>query len=333
MRKRNKKNQCNDLDDTSKNTIIDIHKETQNSIQENKVATSTDMQPTKPPQIFKRIIAFLREKDNQPLIANIVAIGVLVVTSILAWYTYRLYKNASDDSAIARKSANAATSSALIAQKTFEATKKYNDSSLAIQQKAFGVTEFYNKGSLTLQEKAIKSNDIDSKERFKRDTAALGLQIQSLKQNQQQFIKQNEPYLQVYIDSIQFINKKERIVYTMVNLTPIPVKIIAQKAMVWKTPIEPVSKESDLLVGADINYYVIKESPQTRVLTSSDTLTSQEIKWIIDGYHFTYWKAEFKFQNLISTKIKTYRFMVKLTKLKDKRTYTDFIYNENSEEK
>src|SRR5579863_2497401 len=69
--------------------------------------------------------------------ADIINVGMLIVTTLLMLFTYRLYKTAVHDSDTADASAKAATNAATIAQKTFEATKKYNDSSLAIQVKLF----------------------------------------------------------------------------------------------------------------------------------------------------------------------------------------------------
>lgn len=265
--------------------------------------------------------------------ADIINVGMLIVTTLLMLFTYRLYKTAIHDSDTADTSAKAATNAATIAQQTFEATKRYNDSSLVIQKRFFEETKGYNKGSLHIQQEAFVSNTKDSKERFTRDTTALGLQIKSLKQNQEQFIKQNEPYLQLYIDSEKFIGATGQIFYTLVNLTPIPVKITSVKSAIQCQPKQPVElPETMLNKSFDINYYVIKEAPQGRradFFNVPDTVN----KFVNNGAYFTYWQVIFKYQNLISGKQKTYRLRVKLTKLKNKRTYADFIYNDNSEEK
>ncbi|WP_295671751.1 hypothetical protein [uncultured Mucilaginibacter sp.] len=272
-------------------------------------------------------------------ISDLISLGMLIVTTFLAFFTFQLYNTAVKDSRTADTSAKAAVFAAIIAKQTFDATKRYNDSSLAIQQKVFGETKEYNTGSFDIQKRAFEGSSLDSKERFKRDTTALGLQIQSLKQNQKQFIKQNEPYLQVYIDSISInksiINyKRADIFYTLVNLTPIPVKIISQKGNEIFSFKPPVNISNAPLVDAgDINYYVIKESPQNRKLTITTNLYEEDIKNIMEGKWSTYWIDEISYENLISGKIKTYKFSVKITRFNNRGTYSEFINNDNSEEK
>ena len=279
-------------------------------------------------------IVIPNDKSNRNArIANSIAGMALVISAILAWYTFKVFEIASSQKDSVKKSADASMLSAQTAQNTLIESKRYNDLYIQSQIDAFNESKRYNNGSLSMQQKTFESNNKDSRERFMRDTSALGLQIKSLKQSQDQFLKQNEPYLQVYIDSLYFVGNRVRVVYTLVNITSIPVKIISEKTDIRFSPIEPIIKDKDLQPSADINYYVIKESPQTRTITPMDSLSINERKWITEGSNFTYWKAVFDFQNLISGKIKKYSFYVKLTKLKDRRTYADFISNDNYVEK
>jgi len=269
-----------------------------------------------------------------------IAAFALVISVIMAYATFRLFQQSLTQSKAATDSAKAAITADSL-------SKVYNDSTLKIQRVsldsqisakrqsdiAAAIKSRNDSDLFRLQKLSVENNSKDMQERFIRDTTAIGLQIKALRQNQDQFIKQNEPYLQIYIDSLHFIGNRVQIVYTLVNLTPIPVKIIKQVSKVRFSPIEPIINDKDLIISSDINYYVIKESPQNRTITVNDTLSVNERKWIIDASNFTYWKAIFSFQNLISGKIKTYSFYVKLTKLKDKRTYPDFISNDNSIEK
>lgn len=272
--------------------------------------------------------SIVHNKYWPPSLADVIAFLMLLVTAALAWFTFGLYQSATEDSGTAKTAAT-------ISQQTFDASKKYNDSSLAIQAKLFDETKTYNRGSLDIQQKSFVGNNKDNKERFIRDTTALGLQIKSLKQNQAQFIKQNEPYLQVYIDSMGVAaNNTIQIFYTIVNLTPIPVKIIAHKSAgtAWNSPPPPIAP--DKMAGSiDNNYYVIKESPQSRKYTFPIKLEDKIAQNVKNGTMFFYWISEIKYQNLISQKTKSYIFEVKLTKLKNGATYTDFISNDNSEEK
>lgn len=285
------------------------------------------------PTPHQQVISTNDKGNRNARIANFIAGMALVVSAVLAWYTYKVFEIASSQKDSVKKSADASMLSAQTAQNTLIETKRYNDSYLQSQANAFNEAKRYNDGSLTIQKNTFESNNKDSKARFTRDTAALGLQIKSLKQSQEQFVKQNEPYLQVYIDSM-VVNKKTEILYTIVNLTPIPVKITSQRGTGTVSKTKPTnSKDAVLISGTDINYYVIKESPQGRKLTLPQEFTNDDIKIMKDGEASVYWINEISYQNLISGKIKTYTFYVKLTKLKNGRTYTDFFTNDNSQEK
>ncbi len=213
MTEPNKEGDDNQPNQHPDNVITNVHKETQNNTQEGEHANNSGHQSHKNPPIHKRVLTFLGNKDNQPLIANLVAIGILVVTSILAWYTYRLYKNASEDSKTARQSAYAANNSAIIAQKTLDTTRKYDSISLVKQQKA------------------IDDNNASSQLAFKRANKSLTFQDSSLKETQKEFEIENRPLIQItHIKLVTFeIGKQVEVDFNVTNFGKQPARIINNK--------------------------------------------------------------------------------------------------------
>ena len=129
--------------------------------------------------IYNRIITLFSNETNQPKVANIISLAMVVVTFLLFVYTYRLYKTAAEDSKTARQSAKAADNSAVTAQNTLDETKKYDSLSLIKQQKA------------------IDDNNEGSKQAFDRANRSLTLQDSSLRETQKEFEIENKPFVQI----------------------------------------------------------------------------------------------------------------------------------------
>jgi len=255
------------------------------------------------------VVSVKNQKNWQPIIANIVSAFAVAVSIAMAVVTYRLYDIASSQS----KSANTA---ATIAKKTFEETEKYDSASLAMQREAFD------------------SNNKDAISKYKRDTSTFNLQVKALKQNQEQFTKQNEPFIQVYIDTIIYINRPRIIIrYVLTNLTPTPIQVLTFKSFIVPASIEPTFKAFSSKYENAGKFYIIKESPQKRYITRNVITNQQTMEWIKSGFYSVYWECEFTYQNLISYKMRIYRFAVKIGMLADGRIYPEFIYNENKDVK
>jgi hypothetical protein len=70
--------------------------ETNSDIEELENSRQTAQQTNSEPSINKWIIAFIANKEKQPLIANWLSLGMVIITAILAIYTYKLFNTSSD---------------------------------------------------------------------------------------------------------------------------------------------------------------------------------------------------------------------------------------------
>ncbi|WP_291123010.1 hypothetical protein [Flavobacterium sp. UBA6046] len=146
-------------------------------------------------------------------IADKIALFSVIVAAILAYFTYRLYSIASEDSKTANISALAADNSAKIAQKTLEATNKYDLASLIKQQKA------------------IDDNRKSSQLAFDRANKSLTLQDSSLKETQKEFDIENRPFIQVSDINVDTSSNKYNITVkcNLINTGKQPAQIISAK--------------------------------------------------------------------------------------------------------
>ncbi|MDB5115411.1 MAG: hypothetical protein JWQ79_903 [Mucilaginibacter sp.] len=87
--------------------------------------------------ISVNILSYQKKRDWQSIIANIVAMLACAIAFGLAIVTYRLYKIASNQAQTSKDAADAAKAAVVISDSTFNATKRYNDSSLIEQEKVF----------------------------------------------------------------------------------------------------------------------------------------------------------------------------------------------------
>ncbi|MGZ3754020.1 MAG: hypothetical protein ACXVAY_15145 [Mucilaginibacter sp.] len=269
------------------------------------------------------------DKSNRNArIANVIAGIALVVSAILAWYTYKVFEIASSQKDSVKKSADASMLSAQTAQNTLNETKRYNDSYLKSETDAFNEAKRYNDGSLNIQQNAFDSNNKESKERFKRDTMALGLQIKALKQSNEQFVKQNEPYLKVEIDSVYVQYGQLKVRYYIINLSNTPVRVIGEKTEAQIAVTPPVKKGAfnDRLDGIT---YITKESPQQKIFTLRN-ITKEAIEMANDGTYSIYWNAVFEYVNEITDEKRLYTISVKINKTNGRNPpYQSFSDNTN----
>jgi len=201
-------------------------------------------------------------------------------------FTGGLYYSATKDS---KTASNAAT----IADSTFKATKRYNDSSLKIQERVF------------------KSNDSNSKKSLK-------AQIASLKETQKDFGITNEPYLEItkaYIDTF-VVGKFVYVNYIINNLGNYPVKIIGSKAYTAVRKTDPFKESSNKQSAFNnlriINQYVIKENEMGYSDISPMILTQGNYNAITKYGYFFWFFGNIEYINLITKKKKEYRFSIKM---------------------
>lgn len=208
----------------------------------------------------------------------------------------------------------------------------------------------YAKGRDTTNDKKEKENAILASIKYSKDTARANSSlkeavksttasiklanqsIESLKDEQQRFEKQNQPYLQmvrVAIDSA-VAGKKLYIMYEIENITHIPVKILSHRMFI---DIEgntikrrPFFKLSLVKVGS----YLIKENPLKRKVYSSQYLTTTEADLINnDRSIILYITDETIYENGITEKLRYYKAVIKLLYDPNRGCYNEFIENKN----
>ncbi len=192
------------------------------------------------------------KKNWQPTIANFISLLALIVSGILALYTYKVFKIADAQSVSVKMSAKASIDASNTAKNTLEETKKYN------------------KEYLQLQKESIKGSNEDSKARSDKISESLDMQMKSLHESQKQFELNNQALLQVSnFDTLKFRGKNPIIQFFVSNLANQPAKIT--KLFIAAVISSP---NTDTLITKAIkdlerkklpyltdNLYIMKESP------------------------------------------------------------------------
>ncbi|WP_295664864.1 hypothetical protein, partial [uncultured Mucilaginibacter sp.] len=137
---------------------------------------------------------------------------MLIVTAFLAFYTWRVFNQTTRQTEIADSSAKASKISADAAKKSADLQKQALDSQIA----------------------AKKQSDIADAQKLKRDTdftnkqkKGIDAQIAAIKQSNDEFIIQNEPFLQCRIDTttIQMRNNNIiRVFFNIQSLSKMPIR-------------------------------------------------------------------------------------------------------------
>jgi hypothetical protein len=187
-----------------------------------------------------------------PSLTDIIAFFMLLVTGALMWFTYGLYKSATEDSKTSVSSASAANRSATIAQQTLNEIKDYNTKSLAEQDKNFTDIRKYNDSSLLIQKAIIDSNSFANRSNLERTNKSLALQDSTLRETQREFEIENQPLLQIInIHLIPFeVNKTIHLTFDLRNFGKQPARLIVNKHIMRINPIDkaPIINESEMVV-------------------------------------------------------------------------------------
>ncbi|WP_214070318.1 hypothetical protein [Mucilaginibacter sp. dw_454] len=267
--------------------------------------------------------------------ADTIAVFALIVGVVMAVVTYNLFSISQYQAQSVIDAGNAAKTSATIARNTLTETQRFNSLTLSNQQKSDrksdtteSIKRKNDKATFELQQKVYTNSINDAKKRFYIDTQTLHLQIKGLKQTQDQFTKQYEPYLKLNVDSIIVRFNKLYIYYTMFNLTNTPVKVVSIESTAYIRGTEsiiPVKMPSP----ASESMYIIKETPQIRFF-SIPYATTDEIKYVVTGLWSVFWDVEFEYINQITDEKRRYIVSVKLNKTRGENPpYPTYKKNDN----
>ncbi|WP_183575414.1 hypothetical protein HDF18_15935 [Mucilaginibacter sp. X5P1] len=275
--------------------------------------------------IIKRIITFLSNKNNQTLISNCVSIGMLIVTAVLAWYTFKLFEQATTQTAASAKSANAAAASVTIAQQTFIADTIYNNKSIKSQVVAI------RKAHIADSIKAIKDSLT-----FDLQKQGLQGQIASLIETRKDFEKENQPYL-VAKELQNPIFKAGSIVsfdYSLFNYGKQPVKIIKMGSTLEFVPKQDSvsflkNPFSYLTNWQDVSEYVANGYPRKEFFKQKELMSSSTEYAFYNGIYTIYLIGRCDYINNINEKERRYDYLIKISYTKEYGELWSFIYNEN----
>lgn len=217
----------------------------------------------------------------------------------------------------------------------FFQTKKSTDAAIKAANAADNTykEQRFNDGVLRRRDSinAIANED-NERRRFSLDSTSTQAQIQSIKEAQKQFEVENEPYLQIEVTSIDtpFLKGKPiSIKYDIKNLKINPVKIIIDKGAFEITDARPdkfdVFKKKSK--GANFNVYTTKESPyKTGGILPTE---ARVFNAVAGGKSSVFILNDIEYIDLLSSKKRFYKSIIKITITNFPYFTTEFIYNEN----
>jgi hypothetical protein len=235
--------------------------------------------------------------------ADTIALGMLLVTIVLAWYTFGLYESATEDSKITKISSNAANKSAEIAGHTLDEIKKYNTASLEKQQIA------------------LDKSDQTNRDNFDRIDKSLSIQDSSLKETQKEFDINNAPFLQMKISRISKIEVGKQIDIGIIveNLGAYTAQTIKSNVVCATKNIPPTIEEVNAIVKHNDKFvlpegsYISKGNPiENELYKVIDSLNERQYKMLMDEKWFIYMGGNIEYINLANGKRKKYIYMIKI---------------------
>ncbi|TAM97802.1 MAG: hypothetical protein EPN39_10515 [Chitinophagaceae bacterium] len=243
----------------------------------------------------------IENKKQSVTTADKIAFAGLIVNVLLAVFTYLLFREATNSTKTANEAVAEARRSNSISEINYALAKDAFDESKKSGQEA---TQLANK--------------------------SLETQIGTLKENQKQFNISNEPFLSIASSNIELfeVGKPLLTKIKIENLGNYPCKVIECKTIITIRLVPPDFKEvykiqpsySDIL-----NIYILHDNPVPSPFGTTVPLNENQVMIVKKDNYFVFLTGYIKYQNIISKKIKTYKFQLKM-----KPGYeTENIINEN----
>ncbi|OQB62264.1 MAG: hypothetical protein BWX95_01526 [Bacteroidetes bacterium ADurb.Bin141] len=294
----------NNLDKVEKplpDTQIEVVEKKVATAPQEKLSTADTQQKTQPIDTINPEAIIKETKKTKIVTTDVIAIGGLFVNILLAIFTYLLFKEATSSTKIATDAVEEARRSNSISEKNYQLAKVAFEESKKSGQEA---TQLANK--------------------------TLETQIGTLKENQKQFNISNEPLLSIVNSNIELLEAGKPLLskVQVINLGNYPCKVIECKTVITIRIAAPNFKEvyqvestySDIL-----NKYILRDNPVPSPFETSLPLNENQVLMVKTGDYFVYMTGFIRYKNIISNKIKTYKFQLKM-----KPGYeTENIINEN----
>lgn len=220
---------------------------------------------------------FIGDNNNKAHFSNLVAFFAVIISGILAAYTYRLYKIANDDSITAKTAAKASVNSATISQQTLAEVRDYNAKSLQKQQDIIDKqNEYFNK-----EHQPYIQIELDSLKPIKDSTYQLTYTISA---------SSERPIEQVY---------------SKYDIASIP---FADTAEFLKHPFE---EGRHLLMRG--KFYLFKDSKKKNGLSFADYKNSVKYWiWTQGRTEAIYFTGKIRYKNYVTDKDRIYAFLIQL---------------------
>lgn len=294
----------NNLDKVEKplpDTQIEVVENKADATPEDKESTADTHQQAQPIETINPEAVIAETKKTKIVTADKIAIFGLIVNIVLAVFTYLLFKEATSSTKIATDAVQEARRSNSISEKNYQLAKDAFEESKKSGQEASRIAD-----------------------------KSLNTQINSLKENQQQFKIGNEPYLNIASSSIEvFENGKPLLTKIKVeNLGKYPCKVIDCKTIITIRITAPPFNELNNIAHdySDIlNKYILNDNPVPSPFGTTVPINENQINAVSKSNYFIFLTGYIKYKNIITNKIKTYKFQLKM-----KPGYeTENVINEN----
>jgi hypothetical protein len=208
----------------------------------------------------------------------------------------------------------------------FDLTKRSVEAAIKLSQ--------FADSNYSVTKKGIENSNRNYENSFK-------ISEKSFNETVSQFNKSNTPYIQIEDFNVSNITESNPVFvkYAITNLTNIPVKITKQRSIVIisKTPFTQADIEKEKYAKND-NHYLIKGAYLDVKTTITDNrITKKECDIINHKDFYIFLFKEIVYENLVTKKIRHYKFQVKLKKTNGSdavvnNTFVEFLYNENYDE-
>ncbi len=280
---------------------IEVVEEKGYATPQEKLSTTQTQQQTQPIQSINPKNTIGKRKNTKIRIADKIAIYGLIINIVLAIFTYLLFKEATSSTKIANDAVQEARRSNSISEKNYVLAKDAFEGSKKSGEEASRIAE-----------------------------KLLNTQINSLKENQQQFKIGNEPYLNIASSSIEVfeVGKPLLTKIKVENLGRYPCKVIDCKTLITIRITAPPFSELNKIAHdySDIlNKYILNDNPVPSPFGTIVPISENQISIVTKSNYFIFFTGYIKYKNIITNKIKTYKFQLKM-----KPGYeTENVINEN----
>lgn len=265
------------------------------------VNTSNTLQDNQQVEKINTETIIEENKKTKIATADKIAFWGLFINVVLAIFTYLLFKEATSSTKIANDAVKEARRSNSISENNYKLAKQAFDESKKSGEEAAKIAN-----------KSIET------------------QVNSIKENQKQFQIGNEPYLNIASSNIEVfeLGKPALIKIKVENLGKYPCKVIDCKTIIAIRISNPPLNELNNIAHhySDIlNKYILNDNPVPSPFGTTVPLNENQINAVIKSNYFIFLTGYIKYKNIISNKIKTYSFQLKM-----KPGYeTENVVNEN----